>query len=297
MINKITDLNVVENKVDWNGISRDQRLSEPFIREFQDKVNWFGISWHQRLSEPFIREFKDKVNWRIISRDQRLSEDFIREYQDQVHWQGISEYQRLSEPFIREYQDHVDWEYISWYQRLSEPFIREFKDWVDWNEISREQRLSEDFIREFQDRVDWDGIGGYQWLSEEFVGEMGLSVSSGSWMRLGDEEKLVEIEGSGRYVVEDGWVYGWKSVREDMRSVYDPRVEYQVGEVVEDWRCDADCLHENSFGLSLWDKDGALDYHSTGILLKVRAKLSWIKAMVHDSHKLRTIKLEILSIN
>ena len=228
MINKITDLNVAENGVDWNGISQEQRLSEPFIREFQDKVDWQGISWKQRLSEPFIREFQDKVNWNMISWDQRLSEPFIREFKDQVNWLVISEYQEMS---------------------------------------------------------------------EEFVGEMGLSVSSGSWLRLCDEEKLVEIEGSGRYVVEDGWVYGWKSVREDMRSVYDPRVEYQVGEVVEDWRCDADCLHENSFGLSLWDKDGALGYHSTGILLKVRAKLSWIKAMVHDSHKLRTIKLEILSIN
>jgi hypothetical protein len=43
-------------------------LSEKFIREFQDKVDWEFISRYQKLSEDFIREFKVKVEWNFISR-------------------------------------------------------------------------------------------------------------------------------------------------------------------------------------------------------------------------------------
>ena len=50
------------NKVDWNYISRYQKLPEKFIRKFQDKVNWDYILKYQNLTEKFIREFQNKVN-------------------------------------------------------------------------------------------------------------------------------------------------------------------------------------------------------------------------------------------
>ena len=49
------------NNVNWYDISYFYKLSENFIREFQDKVHWVHISYKQELSENFIREFKDKV--------------------------------------------------------------------------------------------------------------------------------------------------------------------------------------------------------------------------------------------
>jgi hypothetical protein len=109
----------------WWWISEYQKLSEDFIREFQDKVEWDYISGYQKLSEDFIREFKDKINWHWISSNQKLSEDFIREFKDRVNWNLISRYQKLSEDFIREFKDKVDWVYISWCQKLSEDFILE----------------------------------------------------------------------------------------------------------------------------------------------------------------------------
>ena len=51
-----TDL-ISINGIDWNNISKHQKLSENFIREFQDKVNWYNISNYQKLSEKFIKEF------------------------------------------------------------------------------------------------------------------------------------------------------------------------------------------------------------------------------------------------
>jgi hypothetical protein len=140
---------------DWKNISKNQKLSEDFIREFQDKVNWNMISIYQKLSEDFIREFQDKVNWYFISQNQKLSEKFIREFQDKISWTNIFCNQKLSEDFIREFQDKVNWYHISCNQTLSENFIREFQDKVNWKNISIYQKLSEDFIREFQDKIDW----------------------------------------------------------------------------------------------------------------------------------------------
>lgn len=76
------------------------------IRKF-DEIDWWIISKERRLSEDFIREFQDKVNWYIISRYQKLSEDFIRENQDKVYWEHILHYQKLSEDIRKEFQDNV----------------------------------------------------------------------------------------------------------------------------------------------------------------------------------------------
>ena len=97
-----------KDKVDWNGISRYQKLSENFIREFKDKVSWIYISSNQKISEDFIREFKNKIDWLYISYNQNLSEDFIKEFKDKVNWYGISYNQKLSKDFIREFKDKID---------------------------------------------------------------------------------------------------------------------------------------------------------------------------------------------
>jgi hypothetical protein len=109
--NPIKSIHDNSSKISWDTVSR-WKLSEDFVREFQDKVNWIYISAKQVLSEDFIREFQDKVNWLDISFYQTLSEGFIREFQDKVDWSGMSYKQRLSPSFIREFQDKVNWHYI-----------------------------------------------------------------------------------------------------------------------------------------------------------------------------------------
>ena len=135
------------------------------IEEFKDKVDWDKISKYQKLSEEFIREFKDQVNWSGISIYQKLSEELIREFKDQVDWSYISKYQKLSEEFIREFKDKVDWDRISKYQKLTEEFIREFNltidpdNWLYWTD---EQKIS--VIKRYYDIdnegfiVAWKGI-------------------------------------------------------------------------------------------------------------------------------------------
>src|SRR5574344_1881028 len=96
-----------------------------------NEVNWVCISIYQKLSEDFIREFQDKVYWNWISQSQKLSENFIREFQNEVYWFNISIYQKLSEDFIREFQNKVYWFNISRYQKLSEDFLKEFNLKID----------------------------------------------------------------------------------------------------------------------------------------------------------------------
>jgi len=118
--------------------------------DLKNIIDWENVSKNQKLSEEFIRENAYKVDWEYISATQKLSEEFIKEFQYKVYWDCISEYQELSMDFIREFQNKVDWYYISRYQKLSfEEFIREFKDKVNWNCISKYQKLSKDFMKEF----------------------------------------------------------------------------------------------------------------------------------------------------
>ena len=65
----------INTNIDWSNISCYYKLSENFIREFQNKVDWSSISRCQTLSETFIREFQDKIDWYWISENQTLSEN------------------------------------------------------------------------------------------------------------------------------------------------------------------------------------------------------------------------------
>jgi len=59
-ISKITEY--WDNPYFWYRVSIYKKLSEEFIREYEDRVNWFCISVAQNLSEEFIREFKNRLN-------------------------------------------------------------------------------------------------------------------------------------------------------------------------------------------------------------------------------------------
>jgi phosphoribosylanthranilate isomerase len=287
-------LQLFKDYVDWDSISFYQSLSEEFIREFKDYVNWNHISIHQTLSEEFIRKFKDKVYWNHISKYKTLSAEFIREFKDNVDWTYISIYQTLSEEFIREFKDKVNWEYISRYQTLSEDFIREFKDNVYWYYISIHQTLSEEFIREFKDKVNWYYISMYQKLSLSFRKEFNIEVSSSCWLYKSTKKKLEYIKEHTNYeVIDDKYVIAYKSVRNNMSSVFKPSIKYEIGKTYHS-HCDCNVDEENSFGLSAWTKEKAKEYHDE-ILLKVKISISKIGAIVHDDQKIRCFEQKILT--
>jgi len=50
------------------------------VEEFKDKADWDSVSFYQKLSEPFIIEFQDRVNVACVLIGQELSEKFIRKF-------------------------------------------------------------------------------------------------------------------------------------------------------------------------------------------------------------------------
>ena len=247
------------------------------IRKNPESVNWYDISKSQKLSEDFIREFKDYVFWHYIFRYQKLSENFIREFKDRSQWYFICINQKLSEDFIREHGHEpvlrrlagLSWGYISIFQKLSEDFIREFKDYVDWHYISKYQKLSEGFIREFN-----------------------LEIPDTCWLYKSAAEKEQYIREHTNYEIIDGEVIAYKSCRAEGYSKYNFQYKYEVGKEYES-HADYNECNEDSFGLSAWTREKALEYCGEK-LFKVAIKLEDIACVVQDGNKLRASKLRII---
>ena len=257
------------NLCDWKNICKNKQLSENFIREFQDKVDWLYISVYQKLSEDFIREFQYKVNWYRITINQKLSEKFIREFQNKVDWDNISKYQKLSEDFIREFKDKVYWDFVSSYQKLSE-----------------------EFIREFQYKVDKDNISKYQKLSPEFIKEFYLKINKDNWLYKTTEFKKQQIVDCGLYECYEDYFIAYKAIRNDRYSHFNFQYQYLPNETYE---AHCDCTDEkNSFGLSVWTYEGAKNYNSRGLIVKVKVRYEDAGRLVHKSNKIRCSKIEVL---
>ena len=70
--------------VDWDYISRNQKLSEAFIERYANNVDWFWISEYQKLSEAFIEKYANKVDWLCISECQKLSTKFRKKWKEKL---------------------------------------------------------------------------------------------------------------------------------------------------------------------------------------------------------------------
>jgi hypothetical protein len=249
-------------------------------------------SYEQPLSEEFIERHKDRVNWDCISQYQTLSEDFIERNEDRVNWYWISQFQTLSEEFIERYKNRVDWHWISRHQTLSEEFIERNKYLVEWVWISRYQSLSEEFIEKNKNLVDWCWISIYQILSEEFRSKHNLTISKHNWLYVDKETKRKAIEDCGLYTLDGDYVIAYKGITKDWCSKFDRRYKYYLNGIFKS-RADHNCNHIDSFGLSAWTEEKARKYCNEKIV-KVRAHLDHVVALVHDGHKLRCTQIEII---
>jgi len=252
--------------INWIEKSKEPGLSEEFIEKHSDKFDWYNISTRQKLSEEFIEKYSDKVYWDVISSYQKLSEKFIEKHSDKVYWINISINQKLSEQFIEKHSDEVSWYYISQYQILSEKFIEKHLDKVDWNIISQ-----------------------YQILSKEFIEKHKLQIPETCLIYKTKEEKIQYIkENEVPYELseDEKYIIAYKSAREDGYSVFNFQYHYKVGKKYKS-HCDCNVDIENSFGLSSWTKEKALEYYNKGKLFKVKIMIEDIGCFVHKDNKIR----------
>lgn len=56
-------------------ISQSQRLSEDFMRDYNDQLDWKEVSLNQSMSMDFINVFYDKIHWDCFIKNKRVSED------------------------------------------------------------------------------------------------------------------------------------------------------------------------------------------------------------------------------
>lgn len=299
-------------------------LSEKFLNKFKDQINWTLLSEYQTLDENIIEKFKDKVNWVNICKSHKLSESFIANNKDLVAWSNISQYQRLSEKFIMKFKSYVYWNYIVinqnlskrfidnfgkdkslnnnhylWdnickFQELSPELIEKYQDKINWKLIAIYQKLPEPFIIKYKSRLDSYLISRYQILSEEFRSKYDLYIPDTCWLYKSDKYKIDHIKKYTYYeIINDQYIIAYKSVKSDYRSVAKPNFYlYEVGKTYTS-HCNCNIDYDNSFGLSAWNKNKALDYHNKGKLLKVKIDIKDIGAITKEN-KIRCFKLTVL---
>ena len=170
--------------------------------------------------------------------------------------------------------------------------MKEHKDKVNWSYISEYQKLSEKFIEEQKDKVDWCRISEYQKLSGKFIEKHKLKTED-NWNYLSTEEKKKKIVGSNQYKCFRNHFIAYKAVRSDRYSFFNFQYRYLKGKTYES-HCDC-TSNENSFGLSVWTENEAKNYNSRGIIIKVKIMYSDVGRIVHDNHKIRCKKFEVLS--
>ena len=155
--------------------------------------------------------------------------------------------------------------------------------------------MNEEEIRNNPDNVNWNYISTYQKLSEDFIKEFNILKPENNWLYATKEEKLKHIKENTDYeVVDDEYIIAYKSCRNDGYSVFNFQYRYEVGKIYES-HCDCNLKNENSFGLSGWSKEKAIEYCNEK-LFKIRINIEDIGAIVYDNQKIRCFKLEIMEI-
>jgi hypothetical protein len=137
-------------------------------------------------------------------------------------------------------------------------------------------------------------ISCFQVLSEEFRKEHNITIPESCWLYKDKQYKLDYIKQNTSYeVIDNEYILAYKTTRSDGRSVFSPKYFYEVNKTYES-NCDHNVNEQNSFGLSAWTKEKALEYYNKGKLLKVKINIEDIGAIVQNEEKIRAKKITIL---
>ncbi|MFW9879537.1 MAG: hypothetical protein ACFFG0_41200, partial [Candidatus Thorarchaeota archaeon] len=101
------------------------------------------------------------------------------------------------------------------------------------------------------------------------------------------------IRENTNYEIKDGKVIAYKSCRSDGYSCFNFQYKYEIGNEYGS-HADYNADNDNSFGLSAWTREKALEYYSRGKLFKVLIDIKDIACVVQKGNKIRCSKLKIL---
>mgnify|MGYP001607627315 CR=1 FL=1 len=179
-------------QVDWDAISKDQRLTEVIMKQFIHKLNWDLISQYQVLSEKALTQFEDELNPLIILQYQKcLNGGFALDVIKKIDWSKVNEEFMIDDQLIIDHRDAFDWTILSKYllftnriaiqfcyrikwdlvcrRNLKHHFIKAFSKHVIWDLVCQYSSLDDKSIRLFASHLNWNIIVQFQQLSEEIL--------------------------------------------------------------------------------------------------------------------------------
>ncbi len=70
--------------LDWNKVSKTQKMSKNFISRFSNKINWNILheNPHIKFDEEFIEEFIEFVNWSILKEKKMIPNEIEEKFKD-----------------------------------------------------------------------------------------------------------------------------------------------------------------------------------------------------------------------
>lgn len=76
--------------INWTKLSWHSHISIDFMEAFQDKLDWHGISVNQRLSEKNVIKFKDRLDLDLLFKSKKITLEFYKK-----HRKPLSRFQLL----------------------------------------------------------------------------------------------------------------------------------------------------------------------------------------------------------
>ena len=258
-------------EIDWEIISRYEKLFEKFIEKYFHKLDLDYICRNQNLSEYFIEKHIKKLNLHYVSYRQKLSEEFIKKHFDKLNLKNICKFQKLSEKFIEIHFDKLNLDCICKYQRLSEEFIEKYFDKLNRYNICKYQKLSVKFVEKYFNKVYWEAYN-----------EVNRKISY--------QQKIKEIkEYCKQYNLEfdeeNKCFYAYREHDQCNRGIFNKTIFYKKGIYYEDFHLDMRKDKEYSFGLGIYPKGN--------IKVKVLIK-DWGVEVNRDDGKCRVWGFEIV---
>jgi hypothetical protein len=85
------------DKLVWLYISEKQ-MSDDFIDEFVHLLDWNKVSKYQKLSKNIICKYADLLNWQYVCEFQILDEFLIDKFVHKIHWGALARNQNIILP-------------------------------------------------------------------------------------------------------------------------------------------------------------------------------------------------------
>lgn len=138
-------------------LSKNQKLSESFIRKFRKVLHLYYVYIYQKnISDEFREDFVlANMNWDYVPYH-ILDDDFIIKFKDKLDLLTLCRYNKVSANVIEKCKSIFSWKhwkYISGNTSISETILMNNQDKIHWDVVAKRDNLSDLFKEMFKDKL------------------------------------------------------------------------------------------------------------------------------------------------